>query len=65
VIHRPLQEKGYPLDLMIQEGKLPVTQSGRYDIRDFLRRDHIDEKEYARLRAEGMGHHQIMSQLNK
>jgi len=65
VIHLPMQEKGYPLDLMIQEGKLPVTQSGRYDIRDFLRRDHIDEKEYARLRAEGMGHHQIMSQLNK
>lgn len=65
VIHLPMQEKGYPLDLMIQEGNLPVTQPGRYDIRDFLRRDHIDEQEYARLRAEGMGHHQIMHQLNK
>jgi predicted dehydrogenase len=65
VIHLPLQEKGYSLDLMIQEGNLPVTQPGRYDIRDFLRRDHIDEKEYARLRAEGMGHHQIMNQLDK
>ena len=65
VVHMPMTEKGYPLELMIQEGRLPVEQEGRYDIRDFLKWDGIDGDAYARLRAEGKGHHQIMQELHK
>ena len=32
VIHLPLQEEGYPLALMVDEGRLPVEKPGRYDI---------------------------------
>ena len=63
VIHFPLEEKGYPLELMIEEGKLAPTQLGAYDIRGYLKRDGVDEARYAQLRAEGMGHHGIMRQL--
>ena len=65
VVHLPLAEKGYPLELMVEEGGLPVEIEGRYDIRDFLQRDGIDEQRYAQLRAEGLGHHQIMKQLHE
>jgi UDP-N-acetyl-2-amino-2-deoxyglucuronate dehydrogenase len=65
VVHLPLKEKGYPLEEMVAEGKLPVEIEGRYDIRDFLKRDGIDEAAYARLWAEGKGHHQIMRQLHE
>ena len=65
VIHFPLQEKVYPLDLMIEEGKVTVEKPGRYDIRGFLKRDEDNEAEYNRLKAKGMGHHGIMRQLNK
>ena len=65
VVHLPLEELGYPLELMVEEGKLPVEEEGRYDIRGFLKRDGIDEKAYARLRAEGKAHSQIMRELNQ
>ncbi len=65
VIRLPMQEKGYPLELMIAEGKLPVEEPGRYDIRGFLNREGIDEEAYARMRADGMGHHQIMRILHQ
>lgn len=65
VIHLPLQEKEYPLALMIAEGKLPVEEPGRYDIRGFLKRDGIDEGAYTRLRRQGMGHHQAMRKLHE
>ena len=65
VIHLPLQEEGYPLELMVDEGKLPVEKPGRYDIRGFLKRDAIDEKAYAKLKSQGMGHHQVMKILNE
>ena len=64
VIHLPLQEKGYPLQLMVEEGSLPIEVEGRYDIRGFLKRDGIDEAKYKKLSDEGMGHHQIMRQLH-
>ena len=64
VIHLPLQEKDYPLQLMVEEGGLPIEVEGRYDIRGFLKRDGIDEAKYKKLRDEGMGHHQIMRQLH-
>jgi predicted dehydrogenase len=65
VIRLPLQEKGYPLELMIKEGKLPVEVPGRYDIRGFLKRDGIDEAEYARLRSQGVAHHQAMRMVHE
>ena len=65
VVRFPLQEKGYPLELMLQEGKLEPAQKGRYDIRGYLNREGVDEGEYAKLRATGMGHHQIMRTLSE
>lgn len=65
VIHLPMEEKGYPLDHMIAEGKLPISQAGAYDIRGFLKWDGIEGEDYARLRAEGMNHHQIMRTLHE
>ena len=65
VVHLPLEEKAYPLERMIEEGKLPVEIKGRYDIRSFLKWDGIDEEKYKSLRAQGMEHHQIMRQLHE
>ena len=65
VMRFPLQEKGYPLELMVDEGKLQPTQKGRYDIRGYLNREGVDEAGYAKLRATGMGHHQIMKTLSE
>ena len=65
VVHLPLEEKAYPLERMIKEGKLPVEIKGRYDIRSFLKWDGIDEEKYKSLRAQGMEHHQIMRQLHE
>lgn len=64
VVRLPIQEKGYPLELMIGEGKLPVQEEGRYDIRSFLSWEGVDEDAYRRLRDEGIGHHQAMRQLH-
>ena len=65
VVRLPLKEKGYPLELMIEEGGLSVEIEGRYDIRGFLKRDGIDEERYKELLHEGMVHHQIMRQLHE
>jgi hypothetical protein len=55
-----MQEKEYPLDLMIDEGKLTVEHEGRYDIRGFLDRSNIDESRYQQLRDDGLPHTQAM-----
>ena len=60
IVSFPLQEKGYPLELMIAEGGLPVEIEGRYDIRGFLSWEGVDPKRYKQLADEGKGHHQIM-----
>ena len=60
VVHLPMQEKEYPLDLMIEEGKLPLEREGRYDIRGLLDRASIDETRYQQLRDDGLPHHQAM-----
>ena len=65
VVRLPMSEKGYPLELMVAEGKLPVEIEGRYDIRGFLKRENIDETKYKKLWEEGMGHHQIMRTLHQ
>ena len=65
VVRLPMSEKGYPLELMVAEGKLPIEVEGRYDIRGFLKRENIDEVKYKKLWDEGMGHHQIMRTLHE
>ena len=65
VVNLPLDERSYPLERMIEEGKLPVEIQGRYDIRSFSKWDGIDEEKYKALSAQGMGHHQIMRQLHE
>jgi predicted dehydrogenase len=63
VVNLPLEELGYPLELMISEGLLEPDEPGPYDIRAFLRREDADEEGYAALRAQGLGHHEIMRRL--
>jgi predicted dehydrogenase len=65
VVRLPLPEKEYPLLLMVAEGRLPVRRPGRYDIRGFLRRDNIDQAEYKKLRAQGVGHFQALQELHR
>jgi UDP-N-acetylglucosamine 3-dehydrogenase len=65
IVRLPLEEKGYPLELMVAAGDLPVEIEGRYDIRGFLKRDDIDEEKYKKLWNEGLAHHQIMRKLHE
>ena len=65
VIKLPMEEKEYPLDLMIAEGKLPLEVQGRYDIRGFLDRSNIDESRYRQLRDNGVQHHQAMRTIHE
>jgi len=60
VITLPLQEKEYPLEFMISEGKLPLEDEERYDIRGFLDRSQIDENRFRQLRDDGIPHHQAL-----
>ena len=60
VVHLPMEEQEYPLELMIDEGKVTVEEPGRYDIRGFLDRSNIDEARYAQLKDDGVSHHQAM-----
>ena len=65
VIHLPMEEKEYPLELMIDEGKLPLEDTERYDIRGFLDRSQIDETRYQQLRDDDIPHHQAMSIIHQ
>ena len=60
VVKLPLQEKEYPLGLMINEGKLPLEDEERYDIRGFLDRSKIDENRFRQLLDDGIPHHQAL-----
>jgi predicted dehydrogenase len=60
VITLPLKEKDYPLELMINEGKLPLEDEQRYDIRGFLDRSQIDENRFQQLKDDGIPHHQAL-----
>ena len=64
VVYMPMEEQEYPLELMIEEGKLVVEEEGRYDIRGFLDRSNIDEARYAQLKQDGISHHQAMRILH-
>jgi UDP-N-acetyl-2-amino-2-deoxyglucuronate dehydrogenase len=63
VVHLPVEESSYPLSAMIKEGLLVPSTAGAHDIRGYLRRDGIDERRYAELRATGMEHNEIMASL--
>lgn len=65
VVRFPLVERGYPLDLMMAEGKLPLEEPGGYDIRGFLNREVVDESEFTKLWSQGLQHHEIMRKLNE
>ena len=56
----PLKEKDYPLELMINEGTLPLEDEERYDIRGFLDRSQIDENRFQQLLDDGIAHHQAL-----
>jgi predicted dehydrogenase len=60
VVTLPLQEKEYPLECMISEGKLPLEDEERYDIRGFLDRSQIDENRFQQLKDDGIPHHQAL-----
>ena len=60
----PVTQTKYPLDLMVEEGKLKVKNPGKYDIRGYLKRNNIDEEKFKSLRKKGFDHHQIMQDLN-
>ena len=65
VVRMPLAVGEYPLDLMYAEGKIPVCEQGKYDIRAFLAMEEADYKTYTELRREGVGHKQILEQMGK
>ena len=61
----PVKENDYPLDLMFEEGKIPLKTFEKYDIRGFLNRSGIDEKDYNRLKSQNLSHHEIMRQVKR
>ena len=64
-IHFPLQEKEYPIDLMIEAGELRVEEEGRYDIRGTRSWEGVDVERYRALRREGVAHDQAMRRLHE
>lgn len=63
VVHLPLQEPASPLDLMVEEGTLPVRQPGRYDIRVFLTFEPEQRRQYEELRRQGVHPREILQRL--
>ncbi|MDP7238174.1 MAG: hypothetical protein QGI34_15745, partial [Candidatus Latescibacteria bacterium] len=59
IVRMPLGEQDYPVDLMFDEGKLPVEEAGAYDIRAFLAMEPDDRQRYNEMRHEGMRHKDI------
>ena len=64
LIKFPMEEKGYPLEEMIKEGKLELESKEKYDIRGFLNRENIDEDLYSKLRDDGLSHHEAMNTVH-
>ncbi len=65
VVRAPLQVKEYPMDLMFEEGKIPVVEPGEYDIRAFLAMDPEERKTYDEMRREGMHPRDILTKMGK
>ena len=65
VVRMPLRERGFPLELMIAEGKIPVEEPGRYDIREFLTFGPEGRKRYQELRSQGWGHREVLRAMGR
>ncbi|MEE2709865.1 MAG: Gfo/Idh/MocA family oxidoreductase [Gemmatimonadota bacterium] len=65
VVRMPMAETGYPMDLMFEEGKIPVIEPGAYDIRSFLAMEPEDRKRYSDMRRQGMRHKDIADAMKK
>jgi hypothetical protein len=65
VVRMPLEEGENPLTCMVEEGKLPVREPGRYDIRAFLGFAPEERERYAALRREGLHPREILRTLGK
>jgi hypothetical protein len=65
VVKAPLQVKEYPMDLMFEEGKIPVVEPGKYDIRAFLALGPEERKIYDEMRQKGMHIRDILAEMGK
>ena len=65
VVRMPLCVKEYPLDLMFAEGKIPVAEHGKYDIRAFLAMEEAERQTYTELRQQGKGHREVLAHMGK
>jgi hypothetical protein len=65
LVKMPLQEGRNPLDLMVEEGKLPVREPGKYDIRLFLTFEPEERRRYDGLRKQGLHPRQILEQMGR
>jgi predicted dehydrogenase len=65
VVRIPLQEQGYPMDLMFEEGKIPVVEPGAYDIRAFLAMEPEDRMVYNEMRSQGMHYRDALEAMKK
>jgi len=63
VVKMPLQVKEYPMDLMFEEGKIPVGEPGKYDIRAFLAMEPEEREIYNEMRRKGMHHRDILKKM--
>jgi predicted dehydrogenase len=65
VVRMPLTVQENPLDAMFEEGKLPVTEPGRYDIRAFLAMEPAERERYSELRRQGMHPRDILQAMQR
>lgn len=63
LVRLPLEEAGYPLSLMLAEGKTSPEFEQKYDIRSHERRSWDHWEEYNRLRTSGLTHPEIVTKI--
>lgn len=65
VVRMPLAEVRNPLDLMVEEGHLPVREPGRYDIRAFLTFEPEERARYTELCRQGLHPRDALKAMEK
>lgn len=63
IVRLPLEEKGYPLSLLLDEGDLAPEFEELYDIRSHERRSWPHWEEFNQLRSEGLTHSEIITKI--
>ena len=63
VVRLPLEETGYPLSLVLAEGKMSPEFEHKYDIRSHERRSWDHWEEYNDLRTSGLTHPEIIHRI--